>query len=53
MPFSLQNYTLFIYKCFFKNYSNQPGIMVYTFNPRTWEAEAGGSLISILAWSTE
>lgn len=43
MPFSLQNYTLFIYKCFFKNYSNQPGIMVYTFNPRTWEAEAGRS----------
>jgi hypothetical protein len=26
---------------------------VYTFNPSTWEAEAGKSLSLSLAWSTE
>jgi hypothetical protein len=28
-------------------------MVIYTFNPNTWEAEAGGSLSSRLAWSTE
>jgi hypothetical protein len=28
-------------------------VMVHTFNPSTWEAEAGGSLSSRPAWSTE
>ena len=27
--------------------------VVYTFNPSTWEAEAGGFLSSRPAWSTE
>jgi hypothetical protein len=28
-------------------------VVVHTFNPSTWEAEAGGSLRSRPAWSTE
>lgn len=28
-------------------------IVLHTFNPRTWEAEAGASLCSRQAWSTE
>jgi hypothetical protein len=28
-------------------------VVVYAFNPNTWEAEAGGSLGSRIAWSTE
>jgi hypothetical protein len=28
-------------------------VVVYTFNPNTWEAEAGGFLSSRPAWSTE
>jgi hypothetical protein len=28
-------------------------VMVHTFSPSTWEAEAGGSLSSRPAWSTE
>ena len=27
--------------------------MVYTFNPSTWEVEAGGALITRRAWSTQ
>jgi hypothetical protein len=30
-----------------------PGVVAHTFNPSTWEAEAGGFLSSRLAWSTE
>jgi hypothetical protein len=30
-----------------------PGIVVHTFNPSTWEAEAGGFLSSRPAWSTK
>jgi major histocompatibility complex class I len=30
-----------------------PGMVAHAFNPRTWEAEAGGSLSSRPAWSTE
>jgi hypothetical protein len=29
------------------------GVVVHAFNPSTWEAEAGGSLSSRPAWSTE
>jgi hypothetical protein len=29
------------------------GVMAHTFNPSTWEAEAGGFLSSRPAWSTE
>jgi hypothetical protein len=28
-------------------------VVAHTFNPSTWEAEAGGSLSSKPAWSTE
>jgi hypothetical protein len=28
-------------------------VVVYTFNPSTWEAEPGGSVSSKLAWSTD
>jgi hypothetical protein len=31
----------------------QPGMVTHTFNPSTWEAEAGGFLSSRPAWSTE
>jgi hypothetical protein len=31
---------------------NEPGVVAHTFNPSTWEAEAGGFLSSRLAWST-
>jgi hypothetical protein len=31
----------------------EPGVVAYTFNPSTWEAEAGGFLSSRLAWSTK
>jgi hypothetical protein len=30
-----------------------PGVVAYTFNPSTREAEAGGFLSSRPAWSTE
>jgi major histocompatibility complex class I len=30
-----------------------PGVVVHTFNPSTWEAEAGGFLSLRPAWSTE
>jgi hypothetical protein len=30
-----------------------PGVVAHAFNPRTWEAEAGGFLSSRPAWSTE
>jgi hypothetical protein len=30
-----------------------PGMVVHTFNPRAWEAEAGGFLSSRPAWSTK
>jgi hypothetical protein len=30
-----------------------PGVVMHTFNPSTWEAEAGGSLSSRPAWSTK
>jgi hypothetical protein len=29
------------------------GVMAHTFNPSTWEAEAGGFLSSRPAWSTK
>jgi hypothetical protein len=32
---------------------NEPGVVAHTFNPSTWEAEAGGFLSSRPAWSTE
>jgi hypothetical protein len=31
----------------------EPGVVVHAFNPSTWEAEAGRSLSSRPAWSTE
>jgi hypothetical protein len=31
---------------------SRPGVVVPTFNPSTWEAEAGGFLSSRPAWST-
>jgi major histocompatibility complex class I len=31
----------------------KPGMVVHTFNPRTWEAEAGGFLSWRPAWSTK
>jgi hypothetical protein len=31
----------------------QAGVVAHTFNPSTWEAEAGGFLSSRPAWSTE
>ena len=30
-----------------------PGEVAHAFNPRTWEAEAGGFQCSMPAWSTE
>jgi major histocompatibility complex class I len=30
-----------------------PAVVAYTFNPSTWEAEAGGFLSSRPAWSTK
>jgi tellurite resistance protein TehA-like permease len=32
---------------------NKPGVVAHTFNPTTWEAEAGRFLSSRPAWSTE
>jgi hypothetical protein len=31
----------------------EPGVVAHTFNPSTWEAEAGGFLSWRPAWSTE
>jgi major histocompatibility complex class I len=31
----------------------RPAVVAHTFNPSTWEAEAGGFLGSRPAWSTE
>jgi hypothetical protein len=31
---------------------NKPGVVAHTFNPSTWEAEAGRFLSSRPAWST-
>ena len=36
-----------------KEMDSQPGVVAHTFNPSTGEAEAGGSLSSRPAWSTE
>jgi hypothetical protein len=33
--------------------TDQLGVVVHAFNPRTWEAEAGEFLISRPAWSTD
>jgi hypothetical protein len=35
------------------NSDREPGVVVHTFNPSTWEAEAGEFLSSRPAWSTE
>jgi hypothetical protein len=35
------------------NKSTEPGVVAPTFNPSTWEAEAGGFLSSRPAWSTK
>jgi hypothetical protein len=32
---------------------DRPDVVAHAFNPSTWEAEAGGSLSSRPAWSTE
>jgi major histocompatibility complex class I len=32
---------------------SQLGVVAHTFNPSTWEAEAGGFLSSRPVWSTE
>jgi hypothetical protein len=37
----------------YKNFTSQLDMVVFAFNPSTQEAEAGGSLRSRLAWSTE
>jgi hypothetical protein len=31
----------------------KPGVVAHTFNPSTWEAEAGGFLSSRPSWSTK
>jgi hypothetical protein len=36
-----------------KNLNSQQGVVAHTFNPNTWEAEAGRFLSSRLAWSTK
>jgi hypothetical protein len=36
-----------------RNYSLKLGVLAHTFNPSTWEAEAGGFLSSKPAWSIE
>jgi hypothetical protein len=33
--------------------NNRRAVVVHTFNPSTWETEAGGFLSSRPAWSTE
>jgi hypothetical protein len=38
-------------KEYYKN--RELGVVVYTFNPSTWEAEAGGFLSLRPAWSTK
>jgi hypothetical protein len=35
---------IFVFKCSFKKFSLQPGVVAHAFNPSTREAEAGGSL---------
>ena len=35
----------------FKELKQELDVVVHTFDPSTWEAEAGGSLSSRLAWS--
>jgi hypothetical protein len=37
----------------FRKLIKQAGVVAHAFYPSTWEAEAGGSLISRLVWSTE
>jgi hypothetical protein len=37
----------------FSKEPNMPGVEAHTFNPSTWEAEAGGFLSSRPAWSTK
>lgn len=36
-----------------KIYHHCQEVLVHTFNPSTWEVEAGGSLNSMQSWSTE
>jgi hypothetical protein len=36
-----------------KNHNLSQAVVVHTFNPSTWEAEAGGFLSSRPAWSTK
>jgi major histocompatibility complex class I len=36
-----------------KKKKKSQAVVVHTFNPSTWEAEAGGFLSSRLAWSTK
>jgi hypothetical protein len=38
---------------FFCHWEKKSGMVAHTFNPSTWEAEAGGFLSSRPAWSTE
>jgi hypothetical protein len=44
---------MYILNIFVKNHVLEPGVVAHTFNPNTWEAEAGGFLSSRPAWSTE
>jgi hypothetical protein len=37
----------------FKKRRNKPGVVAHSFNPSTWEAEAGRFLSSRPAWSTK
>jgi hypothetical protein len=45
--------TLSNLNCPFKNITSQPGVVAHTFNPSTWEAEAGRFLSSRPAWFTK
>ena len=36
-----------------KEKEKEPGVVVHTFNPSTWEVEAGGFLSLRTAWSTK
>jgi hypothetical protein len=38
---------------YFLKIQYKPGVVVHTFNPSTWEAEAGGFLSLRPAWSTK
>jgi hypothetical protein len=50
LPFSYKvAHTKYLNKC----YICELGVVVYAFNPSTWEAEAGGFLSSRPAWFTE